>query len=319
MRLFRTFIPALLLLAMLAAPSPSKAAVDVGVSVEIAPPALPVYVQPPIPAPGYIWTPGYWAWGPYGYYWIPGTWVYPPVVGVLWTPPWWGWVGGVYVFHAGYWGPHIGFYGGINYGFGYFGSGYEGGYWDHGRFFYNREVNNITNVHITNVYNKTVVNNTRENRVSFNGGNGGTNAHPTPQEQAATREHHFQPTGPQTQHVNAARSNRDLAASANNGQPKIAATNRAGHFNNAGVVATARPSGPKGGTQGGPHAAHGTFQGNGPQGGKGHNGPGGPPHVTSQAVHPQGHGGQGPGPGHGQGPGPGHGQPPGEKNQQHPG
>lgn len=28
------------------------------------PPELPVYEQPPIPAPGYLWTPGYWASGP---------------------------------------------------------------------------------------------------------------------------------------------------------------------------------------------------------------------------------------------------------------
>ena len=54
-----------------------------------------------------------------GYYWVPGTWVQPPRVGVLWTPGYWGFVGGVYAFHAGYWGPHVGFYGGVNYGFGY--------------------------------------------------------------------------------------------------------------------------------------------------------------------------------------------------------
>ena len=36
-------------------------ALAVGVSITIAPPALPVYVQPPVPAPGYLWTPGYWA------------------------------------------------------------------------------------------------------------------------------------------------------------------------------------------------------------------------------------------------------------------
>jgi len=122
MRFLRALLPALLVLAMLAVPSaPSKAAVAIGISINLAPPPLVVYDQPPIPGPGYIWTPGYWAWGPDGYYWVPGTWVYPPVVGVLWTPPWWGWVGGAYVFHVGYWGPHIGFYGGINYGFGYFG------------------------------------------------------------------------------------------------------------------------------------------------------------------------------------------------------
>jgi hypothetical protein len=47
------------------------------------PPELPVYEQPPIPAPGYIWAPGYWGIGPTGYYWVPGTWVEPSAVGLL--------------------------------------------------------------------------------------------------------------------------------------------------------------------------------------------------------------------------------------------
>ena len=78
--------------------------------------------------------------------------------------------------NPGYWGPHIGFYGGVNYGYGYTGTGYEGGYWNNGAFFYNRSVNNVTNVtNITNVYNKTVINNVTVNNVSYNGGQGGTN------------------------------------------------------------------------------------------------------------------------------------------------
>src|SRR5512143_2582441 len=55
---------------MLAAPAVSSARVALGVSVYIAPPALPIYIQPPCPGPDYIWTPGYWAWDPdIGYYW----------------------------------------------------------------------------------------------------------------------------------------------------------------------------------------------------------------------------------------------------------
>jgi hypothetical protein len=80
----------------------------------------------------------------------------------------------VFVWDAGYWAPDVGFYGGINYGFGYFGVGYLGGYWSNGAF-YNRSVNNIS-VNITNVYNKTVINNTTINRVSYNGGYGGHRA-----------------------------------------------------------------------------------------------------------------------------------------------
>jgi hypothetical protein len=88
----------------------------------IPPPPLPIYEQPPIPGPGYIWTPGFWAWEGSDYYWVPGTWVLVPRPGLLWTPGYWGWSDGVYVFHDGYWAPHIGFYGGVAYGFGYIGS-----------------------------------------------------------------------------------------------------------------------------------------------------------------------------------------------------
>jgi hypothetical protein len=89
-----------------------------------------------------------------------GTWVLPPEPELLWTPGYWGWNDDAYAFHEGYWGPEVGFYGGVSYGFGYTGAGYEGGYWRDGNFFYNRTVNNISSVSITNVYNKTVVVNT---------------------------------------------------------------------------------------------------------------------------------------------------------------
>jgi len=317
MRFFRAFIPALLVLAILAVPmAPAKAAVAIGISVNLAPPVLPVYEQPPIPGPGYLWTPGYWAWGPEGYYWVPGTWVYPPVVGVLWTPPWWGWSDGVYLFHTGYWGPHIGFYGGINYGFGYFGAGYEGGYWDHDHFFYNREANNFGGTHITNVYSKTVVNNGTVNRTSFNGGTGGVAATATAQQQAALNEHHWQPTGAQLQHLNAARSNPALFAKTNNGKPTITATSQAGRFNNTGAVTggttshfqsnvhttsatTTGAAGSNGNGSTGPRNFHAvTTNPTGPKGAgnTGNTGPkfrtttgNKPPHVTSQVVHPVSH------------------------------
>ena len=56
----------------------AQMAVGIGISVHVAPPALPVYVQPPLPAPGYLWTPGYWSYGDAGYYWVPGVWVNRP-------------------------------------------------------------------------------------------------------------------------------------------------------------------------------------------------------------------------------------------------
>ncbi len=83
-------------------------------------------------------------------------------------------------------GETVGFYGGINYGFGYWGGGYGGGRWNNGHFFYNRSVNNIDVANIHNVYNERVENNT-ESRVSYNGGRGGIEARPTSEQEAAAK------------------------------------------------------------------------------------------------------------------------------------
>ncbi|HEX3370168.1 MAG TPA: hypothetical protein VHS56_11380, partial [Candidatus Cybelea sp.] len=115
----------------------------VGISSGYAPPALPYYAAPAAPYPGYQWIPGYWGWGSYGYYWVPGYWTPPPVVGDYWTPGYWGYVNGAYLWSPGYWGPTVGFYGGINYGYGYFGTGFVGGYWSGGAFNYNTSVVNV--------------------------------------------------------------------------------------------------------------------------------------------------------------------------------
>jgi YXWGXW repeat-containing protein len=223
-------------LAILVLSSPAQAQIAVGVSVHVGPPALPVYAQPICPGPGYIWTPGYWAYGDEGYYWVPGTWVMAPAVGLLWTPGYWGWGGGAYVWHAGYWGPHVGFYGGINYGFGYGGVGFVGGEWRGGVYHYNTAVTNINTTIIHNTYRTTVINNTTVNRVSFNGGAAGTRARPSSAEMAAEREHHIQATHMQMQHENAARSNREFLASQNHGHPAVAASAKPGEFHSSGVV-----------------------------------------------------------------------------------
>ncbi len=189
-----------------------------------APPPLPDYQQPPAPADGYIWTPGYWAWSPAGYYWVPGAWVEPPYMGALWTPGYWGFYGGRYLFYPGHWGLHIGFYGGINYGFGYIGLGYEGGYWNGGHFFYNRVYNNLNLRAVHNVYSYRATNRMVANRMnnapraSYRGP-GGVQARPRPSEAAAWRE----PTAPrmtsQVQHAQSYRSNPGQLASANHGRP----------------------------------------------------------------------------------------------------
>ncbi len=236
----------LLLLALVTLGMSAGALAQFRVAITIAPPALPVYEQPVCPGEGYIWTPGYWYWDDDAgdYYWVPGTWVEAPEVGYLWTPGWWGWGGEAFIFHEGYWGPEVGFYGGINYGFGYFGDGYAGGRWDNGHFFYNRAVTNVNVTNIHNVYNTTVVNSPRISRVSYNGGNGGIEARPTAQEEAAARQRHLPPIAVQTRHVQAARSNQQLRASVNRGKPPIAATEKPGEFSGHSVIAAKEAGAP---------------------------------------------------------------------------
>jgi hypothetical protein len=243
MRFSRSLIPIFLAFATLAPPTIASAQVSVGLNITLAPPPLPIYAQPPLPAPGYLWTPGYWAYGPAGYYWVPGTWVQPPAVGLLWTPGYWGWAGGFYGWHVGYWGPHVGFYGGVNYGFGYTGVGFVGGVWDHGVFRFNPAG------HLP----------PRGVLVSFNGGVGGIRAQPTQRELAFANERHFGPTGEQAQHEHAAAGNHALLASVNHNHPPIGATARPGEFKGPGVVAARQ------GAPGGPNRAEAR-----PQGGPGH-------------------------------------------------
>ena len=124
-----------------------------------------------------------------------------PQVGFLWTPGYWGWGGNAFFFHEGYWGPQVGFYGGINYGYGYGGVGYEGGRWEGGHFSYNTYVNHVNTTIIHNTYN-TRVTNVSETHVSYNGGAGGVEARPTPQQESYAQR---APRGSGTR-ANAARS-----------------------------------------------------------------------------------------------------------------
>ncbi|MGA2538430.1 MAG: hypothetical protein ABSF53_20640 [Terracidiphilus sp.] len=182
------------------------------------PPPLPDYQQPPAPADDYLWTPGYWDYAPTGYYWVPGVWVQAPYQGALWTPCYWGWFHNRYAFFRGYWGPHIGYYGGVNYGFGYAGVGYQGGYWNSGRFYVNRAVNNVNVTIVHNVYNRTVIVNNNV-RVSYNGGPGGIQARPMPAELAALREPHAPPMTTQLQNQREASVNRAQFVAVNHGRP----------------------------------------------------------------------------------------------------
>lgn len=190
-----------------------------------APPPLPVYEQPPCPEPGYLWTPGHWGYqGGAGYYWVPGTWAQPPQPNLYWTPAYWSRGGNGYVYHEGYWAPHVGYYGGVNYGHGYFGSGYQGGRWNNGSFQYNRTVNNVDETVVRNTYNTTVINNVTVNRNSYAETDAG--AGESAEERMAQNERHFGLTNEQMQHQMAAGSNRSLYWTENRGRPAIMATPR---------------------------------------------------------------------------------------------
>jgi len=136
------------------------------VSTNEAPPPLPAEDQAALTEPGDLWTPGYWYWRDRGYFWVPGVWVRPPQVGALWTPGYWEFVGGIYSFHRGYWGPTVGFYGGVNYGCGYFGTGYTGGRWQGGTFAYNTSVNRL-GAAVKNTYTEPPVNPGQRNFASY--------------------------------------------------------------------------------------------------------------------------------------------------------
>jgi hypothetical protein len=172
-------------------PAPwSDSAADPAVSADVAPPPLPDDPQPVAPQDGYLWTPGHWYWRGAAYVWVPGAWIQPPTVGLLWTPGYWSFFDARYVFHPGYWGSHVGFYGGINYGYGYFGSGYAGGHWAGNSFYYNSSVTHLDPGVIGNIYAESVPNRAANRTVSFNGGPGGTTAVATEQEKLAVIEAH---------------------------------------------------------------------------------------------------------------------------------
>lgn|GEM_PF-4414128 len=159
------------------------------------PPSLPVEdAQPSDPGGGSRWTPGSWYYDyvQSDYFWVPGAWVTPPG-GDVWTPPYWEYHKGRYRWRHGYWGPHHGFYGGIDYGFGYDGSGYH------------RSANKS------------------RNRVSYNGGPGGIQQQPTPSELAAKRDKHVKPLEEQVRRESTARNDHRQFFAANHGRPPLVA------------------------------------------------------------------------------------------------
>lgn len=199
-----------------------QAAVDAGQDALYAdqpPPPLPEYQQPELTEPGYLWTPGYWSYAATGYFWVPGAWVAPPYRGALWTPGYWDYSGRRYRFHHGFWASHIGFYGGVPYGYGYTGTGYYGGYWQGENFFYNQQVNRINNRVIRTVYVHPVPE--VRFRASYDGP-GGLNARPSPAQLAVFHERIIPAMQVQREQARAAAGHRQQFFAENHGRPAMA-------------------------------------------------------------------------------------------------
>jgi hypothetical protein len=210
---------------------------QIALSITLAPPALPEYAQPVVPGDGYLWAPGYWSWNPSqgDYFWVPGTWVLAPGVGQLWTPGYWGYEDSGYLWHGGYWGSSVGYYGGINYGYGYTGSGYQGGRWNQGTFQYNRAASNVDAKSVHAIYNTRVTSPAGASHVSFQGGAAGTHAQPTAAQRQISAAAHGSPTAEQMAHEHTALAAPAQRASVSHGAPAVAATPRPSAFEGAGV------------------------------------------------------------------------------------
>ncbi len=224
MKLPRWFAKVSFILALAAVSSLAYS--QVSISIGIAPPPLPFYDQPPCPEPNLIWSPGYWYWGDDGYYWVPGTWVEAPEEGLLWTPGYWGYEDGNYMWNDGYWAPEVGFYGGVDYGYGYPGEGFYGGRWQGNNFAYNVAVVQINTTVIHNTYRNEVQYRPQPDRVSYNGGNGGIQARPTPTQRTVREHKRSGPAPAQQRQAQLARNLRENYAKVNNGHPEHAALER---------------------------------------------------------------------------------------------
>lgn len=219
--LVAVFIAATALLAF-AVPARVNAQMSIGISIGYAPPALPQYYQPAATQPNMIWQPGYWGLSYNGFFWVPGTWVQAPQVGLLWTPGYWGWGNNRYNWYPGYWGQNVGYYGGINYGYGYYGQGYRGGRWSGNSFQYNTSVTNVNRSLSRNDYYSdpsSYVNQNTISRTSYNGGAHGVVARPSQAQIAVEHQRTYPMTSAQTAHVAVSQENRNYYSSVNHGSP----------------------------------------------------------------------------------------------------
>ena len=81
---------------------PASARVDVGINIGVPPPPAQVEVVP-VARPGYVWAPGYWAWGPGGQHvWVGGRYIVERP-GYVWVGERWDRRGEFHHFEPGHW------------------------------------------------------------------------------------------------------------------------------------------------------------------------------------------------------------------------
>ena len=154
--------------------------------------------------------------------------------GYLWTPGYWGWDDGVYCGMPAIGARDVGFYGGVNYGFGYTGDRLRRRLLGSRRFFYNRAVNHIRQrPHHQRLQQDRRQQHHRQSRELQRRQRRHPGAARRRQELAAQREPHLQPVSAQLQHEQAARSNpaaarqRPTTATRRSPRPRVPAMFRA--------------------------------------------------------------------------------------------
>lgn len=102
MKTKKFLIAAGLAAAAFTAPAMAQVNLSIGIGAPVAPPA-PVYeVVPAVPAPGYVWVPGYWGWNHDRYVWVRGRYVVGRP-GYAWVPDRWDNRGGRWHHLQGHW------------------------------------------------------------------------------------------------------------------------------------------------------------------------------------------------------------------------
>ena len=94
----------LLIAALLGATAVAPAVGQIGIVIgRNPPPPIRYERRPPIPAPGYVWVDGFWAWRGGRYVWVPGHWDRPPYAGAYWSHPHYDRYEDGWHYHEGHW------------------------------------------------------------------------------------------------------------------------------------------------------------------------------------------------------------------------